>query len=152
MKLVFKQPSVLPGFGLTLGYTVVYLSLIVLIPLSAVVLKTSQMSWSEFWAAVSDPRVVASYKLTFAASLIGALVNVVFGFAVAWSLVRYSFPGKRIFDVFINGAPVLARFDIHTCPDGVMLLTDALTPTEHLCERSDAVAAALGRVDCEHDA
>jgi sulfate transport system permease protein len=102
VKLVFKQPSVLPGFGLTLGYTITYLSLIVLLPLSAMVLKTSQMSWSEFWAAVSDPRVVASYKLTFGASLIGALVNVVFGFAVAWSLVRYSFPGKRIFDAMVD--------------------------------------------------
>jgi sulfate transport system permease protein len=116
VKLVLKQPSVLPGFGLTLGYTITYLSLIVLLPLSAMVLKTSQMSWSEFWAAVSDPRVVASYKLTFGASLIGALVNVVFGFAVAWSLVRYSFPGKRIFDAMVD-----LPFALPTAVSGIAL-------------------------------
>jgi sulfate transport system permease protein len=92
------------------------LSLIVLIPLSAVVLKTSQMSWSEFWAAVSDPRVVASYKLTFIASLIGALINVVFGFAVAWSLVRYSFFGKRIFDATVD-----LPFALPTAVSGIAL-------------------------------
>jgi sulfate transport system permease protein len=99
-----------------LGYTITYLSLIVLLPLSAMVLKTSQMSWSEFWAAVSDPRVVASYKLTFGASLIGALVNVVFGFAVAWSLVRYSFPGKRIFDAMVD-----LPFALPTAVSGIAL-------------------------------
>jgi sulfate/thiosulfate transport system permease protein len=116
VKLAFKQPSVLPGFGLTLGYTVVYLSLIVLLPLSALVLKTAQMSWSDFWAAVSDPRVVASYKLTFAASLIAALINVVFGFAVAWSLVRFSFPGKRIFDAMVD-----LPFALPTAVSGIAL-------------------------------
>ena len=116
MKVTFNQPSVLPGFGLTLGYTVAYLSLIVLLPLSALVLKAAQMSWSDFWAAVSDPRVVASYKLTFAASLIAALVNVVFGFAVAWSLVRYSFPGKRIFDAMVD-----LPFALPTAVSGIAL-------------------------------
>lgn len=94
--------KVLPGFNLTLGYTLLYLSLIVLIPLSALVLKTFTLSWEQFWAAVSSPRVLASYRLTFGASLIAALVNVVFGLLVAWVLVRYSFPGKRIVDALVD--------------------------------------------------
>jgi sulfate transport system permease protein len=93
---------VLPGFNLTLGYTLLYLSLIVLIPLSALVFKTFTMSWEQFWAAISSPRVVASYQLTFGASLIAALVNVVFGLLVAWVLVRYSFPGKKIVDALVD--------------------------------------------------
>jgi sulfate/thiosulfate transport system permease protein len=94
--------KVLPGFNLTLGYTLFYLCLIVLIPLSALVLKTFTMSWDQFWTAVSSPRVLASYRLTFGASLIAALVNVVFGLLVAWVLVRYSFPGKRIVDALVD--------------------------------------------------
>ena len=93
---------VLPGFNLTLGYTLLYLSLIVLIPLSALVFKTFTLSWEQFWAAVSSPRVVASYRLTFGASLIAALVNVVFGLLVAWVLVRYRFPGKKIVDALVD--------------------------------------------------
>ena len=93
---------VLPGFSLTLGYTVLYLCLIVLIPLSALVLKTFTLSWDQFWAAVSSPRVLASYRLTFGASFIAALVNVFFGLLVAWVLVRYSFPGKRIVDALVD--------------------------------------------------
>lgn len=84
---------VLPGFNLTLGYTLLYLSLIVLIPLSALIFKTFSMSWADFWAAVSAPRVLASFRLTFGASLIAACVNVVAGLLVAWVLVRYDFPG-----------------------------------------------------------
>ena len=84
--------KVLPGFNLTLGYTLMYLSLIVLIPLAALVLKTFEMSWDQFWAAVSSPRVLASYRLTFGASFVAALVNAVFGLLLAWVLVRYSFP------------------------------------------------------------
>jgi sulfate transport system permease protein len=94
--------KVLPGFNLTLGYTLLYLSLIVLIPLAALVLKTFTLSWDQFWAAVSSPRVVASYRLTFGASFIAALVNVVFGLLVAWVLVRYRFPGKRIVDALVD--------------------------------------------------
>lgn len=94
--------KVLPGFHLTLGYTLLYLSLIVLIPLSALVLKTFTLSWDQFWAAVSSPRVLASYRLTFGASFAAALVNVVFGLLVAWVLVRYSFPGKRIVDALVD--------------------------------------------------
>jgi sulfate/thiosulfate transport system permease protein len=93
---------VLPGFNLTLGYTLLYLSLIVLIPLSALVFKTFTLSWDAFWAAVSSPRVMASYRLTFGASLIAALVNVFFGLLLAWVLVRYQFPGKKIVDALVD--------------------------------------------------
>jgi sulfate transport system permease protein len=96
------QRHVLPGFKLTLGYTVLYLSLIVLIPLSALVFKTFTLTWDQFWAAISGPLVVASYRLTFGASLIAALVNVVFGLLVAWVLVRYRFPGKKIVDALVD--------------------------------------------------
>ena len=94
--------KVLPGFNLTLGYTLLYLSLIVLIPLSALVFRSFAMSWSEFVAAISSPRVLASYRLTFGASLAAALVNVVFGLLLAWVLVRYRFPGKKIVDAMID--------------------------------------------------
>jgi sulfate transport system permease protein len=93
---------VLPGFNLTLGFTLFYLSLIVLIPLSALVFKTFTLTWDQFWAAVASPRVVASYQLTFGASLVAALVNVVFGLLVAWVLVRYQFPGKKIIDALVD--------------------------------------------------
>jgi len=94
--------KVLPGFNLTLGYTLLYLGLIVLIPLSALVLKTFTLTWDQFWVAVSSPRVLASYRLTFGASFIAAMVNVVFGLLVAWVLVRYSFPGKRFVDALVD--------------------------------------------------
>ena len=93
---------VLPGFRLTLGYTVVYLSLIVLIPSSALFFKTFTLTFDQFWLAVTSPRVLASYKLTFGASLIAALVNLVFGLAAAWVLVRYKFPGKKIVDALVD--------------------------------------------------
>ncbi|HEY5580315.1 MAG TPA: sulfate ABC transporter permease subunit CysT [Rhodoferax sp.] len=93
---------VLPGFNLTLGYTLFYLSLIVLIPLSALLFKTFTLSWVEFWAAVASPRVVASYRLTFGASFAAALVNVFFGLLLAWVLVRYEFPGKKIIDALVD--------------------------------------------------
>jgi sulfate transport system permease protein len=93
---------VLPGFHLTLGYTLFYLGLIVLIPLSALLFKTFTLTWPQFWEAVTGPRVMASYRLTFGASLIAALVNVVAGLLVAWVLVRYSFPGKKIVDALVD--------------------------------------------------
>ena len=97
------QPfRVMPGFNLSLGFTVFYLSLIVLIPLSAVFLKTFTMTWEAFVAAVTSDRVMASYRLTFGAALIGATMNVVFGGIVAWVLVRYSFPGKKIIDALVD--------------------------------------------------
>ncbi|HZW20402.1 sulfate ABC transporter permease subunit CysT [Noviherbaspirillum sp.] len=93
---------VIPGFRLALGFTLTYLALIVLIPLSAVFLKTFTLTWDAFWAAVSNERVVASYKLTFGASLLGAVINVIFGGIVAWVLVRYRFPGKKIIDALVD--------------------------------------------------
>ncbi|MDI1342217.1 sulfate ABC transporter permease subunit CysT [Polaromonas sp.] len=94
--------KVLPGFGLTLGYTLFYLSIIVLIPLSALLFKTFSLSWEQFVTAVTSPRVMASYRLTFGASLIAALVNLVFGLLLAWVLVRYKFPGKKIVDALVD--------------------------------------------------
>ncbi len=94
--------KVLPGFNLTLGFTLLYLSLIVLIPLSALVFKTLSLTWDQFWEAVMAPRVLASYRLTFGASLLAALVNVVFGLLIAWVLVRYSFPGKKLVDALVD--------------------------------------------------
>src|SRR5216683_3121495 len=102
MAFTFKKRSNLPGFGLALGYTVLYLSLIVLIPLAATFLKASSLSWQQFWHIAASPRAIASYRLTFGASLIGALINLVFGVLVAWVLVRYSFPGKRLFDSLVD--------------------------------------------------
>ena len=102
MALSLKQRSVLPGFGLTMGFTLLYLSLIVLIPLSATFLKTAAMSWYQFWSTVTEPRALASYRLSFGASLIGAAINMVFGMLAAWVLVRYSFPGKLIVDAMVD--------------------------------------------------
>ena len=97
-----RSRRVLPGFNLTLGYTLLYLSLIVLIPIAALLLKTFTLSWDQFWLAVTSPRVLASYRLTFGASLIAALVNLVFGLLLAWVLVRYKFPGKKIVDALVD--------------------------------------------------
>jgi sulfate transport system permease protein len=97
-----RQRSVLPGFGLSLGFTVTYLSLIVLIPLAAAFIRTAEMSWAEFVQAVASPRVLASYRLSFGVSLLAALVNAFFGFIVAWVLVRYSFPGRKIVDALVD--------------------------------------------------
>mgnify|MGYP001397708370 CR=1 FL=1 len=98
----FKQHSILPGFNLALGFTLLYLSLIVLIPLSAAFIRTAELSWPEFWSIVTTPRVVASYRLTFGASFAAACVNVVFGLLVAWVLVRYHFPGKKLVDALVD--------------------------------------------------
>ncbi len=93
---------VLPGFGLSLGYTLAYLSLIILIPLSAVFIKTATMDFDRFWSVVTSERVVASYKLSFGMSLLAAAINMVFGLLLAWSIVRYSFPGKKIVDALVD--------------------------------------------------
>src|SRR5690242_21577488 len=98
MALRLKQKSMLPGFGLTLGFTILYLSLIVLIPLGATFVKASSLSWPQFWQVVTAPRALASYRLTFGASGLAAGINLFFGLIVAWVLVRYSFPGKRLLD------------------------------------------------------
>jgi sulfate transport system permease protein len=104
MKLLtqFRRPSVLPGFWPTFSYTVLYLSLIVLIPLSAVFLKSVSSSWSHLWKVISAPNVLASYRLSFGASLIAGLISVVVGFLVAWVLVRYDFPGKALADALVD--------------------------------------------------
>lgn len=113
-----KRYSILPGFGLTLGYASLYLSLVVLIPLGALVMGVFRMSGAQFWAAVSDPRVVASYRLTFLTSLAAALVNAVFGFIVAWCLVRYRFPGRRLIDAVVD-----LPFALPTAVSGIVLTT-----------------------------
>ncbi len=112
----FRQPSVLPGFGLTFGFAMFYLSAIVLIPLAALVLKTGTMPWSEFFHVIFDPRSVASYRLSFGASLLAASVNAVFGFIIAWTLVRYEFPGRKIIDALID-----MPFALPTAVSGIAL-------------------------------
>ncbi len=102
MTLRFRQPGVLPGFGLTLGFTLGYLGLLVLIPLAIAFLRVFQLSWDEFWQIVTAPRVVASYRLTFGAAFLAALVNTGFGLIVAWVLARYRFPGKRLVDALVD--------------------------------------------------
>ncbi len=97
-----RSHSVLPGFNLSLGYTLGYLTLIVLIPIAAVFLKTSELTFAEFWKVVTAPRVLASYQLSFGASMLAAAINSVFGLMLAWVLVRYSFPGKRIVDALVD--------------------------------------------------
>ncbi|MBX3451654.1 MAG: sulfate ABC transporter permease subunit CysT [Planctomycetaceae bacterium] len=116
MALLRRRHSVLPGFGLTMGYTLLYLSLIVLIPLTALFVKTAGLTAGEFWATVSNPRVVASYKLTFGTSLIAATINAVFGLIVAWTLVRYRFPGKRLVDAMVD-----LPFALPTAVSGIAL-------------------------------
>ncbi|AJP57352.1 sulfate ABC transporter permease subunit CysT [Pandoraea vervacti] len=99
---LWRKPSALPGFGLTMGYTVAYLSLVVLVPLLMVFIKASSLDWASFVTAVGSPRVLASYRLTFGISLAAASLNAVFGFILAWVLVRYTFPGKRFVDALID--------------------------------------------------
>jgi sulfate transport system permease protein len=102
MPSITRRSNVLPGFGLSLGFTIFYLSIIVLIPLSATFIKSASLTWPEFVDAVSSPRVMASYKLSFGASTLAALINGFFGFIVAWVLVRYTFPGKKIVDALVD--------------------------------------------------
>ena len=102
MRLMLKQPSVLPGFGLTLGFSVFYLSLIVLIPLSGLFIKTNSLSWDQFWGVITTPRAIASYQLTFGASMVGAIINGLFGSIIAWVLVRYRFPGQSLVDALVD--------------------------------------------------
>ncbi len=112
----WKQHSVLPGFGLTLGYTVAYLGLIVLIPLAALFCRAWAMPWERFWHVVTEPRVLASYRLTFGASLIAAGINAVIGSIIAWSLVRYRFPGRKLMDALID-----LPFALPTAVSGIAL-------------------------------
>jgi sulfate transport system permease protein len=116
--LLLRRHSVLPGFSLSLGFTLLYLCFVVLIPLSAVFLKTFTVSWSSFVDTVTSPRVVASYRLTFGASLLAALVNGMFGLLVAWVLVRYRFTGKRLVDALVD-----LPFALPTAVAGIALTT-----------------------------
>lgn len=118
MNFPLKKQHVLPGFGPTLGYTIFYLSLIVLIPLSVLVINTAGMTWEAFITAVTSPRVLASYRVTFGAALIAALINAVFGTLVAWVLVRYNFPGRRIMDALVD-----LPFALPTAVVGITLAT-----------------------------
>jgi sulfate transport system permease protein len=116
MAFKFKSHSMLPGFGLTLGYTLTYLSLIVLIPLAALFFKSASLPWEKFWHAVTEPRVMASYRLTFGASFVAATINAVLGFVVAWTLVRYRFPGRKFVDAVVD-----LPFALPTAVSGIAL-------------------------------
>ena len=98
----WRQPSVIPGFGVTFGFAMVYLSLIVLIPIAFLIVRTMELSWQEYWAIISSERVVAALRLSFGAALIAATINAFFGVIVAWVLVRYEFPGKRLVDAIVD--------------------------------------------------
>ncbi len=116
--LVWKSRGVLPGFGLAMGWTVLYLSLLVLIPLSMIVVKASDLSWRQFWEAVAAPRAVASYRMSLEASFAAAVLNGVFGLLTAWVLVRYRFPGRRIVDGLLD-----LPFALPTAVAGIVLTT-----------------------------
>ncbi len=112
----FKQKSVIPGFGLTFGFTVFTLSAVVLVPLAALVIKTAGLDWSQFLKIVLDPRALASYRLTFGSAALAAAINTVFGFIIAWTLVRYEFPGRRLLDALID-----MPFALPTAVSGIAL-------------------------------
>jgi sulfate transport system permease protein len=114
----FRKPSVLPGFGLTFGYTTFFLSAIVLLPLAALALSAASMHWSDFLRVVTSPRALGSYRLSFGASFLAASINVVFGFIIAWTLVRYEFPGRKIIDALID-----MPFALPTAVSGIALTT-----------------------------
>jgi sulfate transport system permease protein len=112
------SPSVLPGFGLTLGFAGLFLTFIVLIPMAALILRAGSLPLEEFWRIATEPRALASYRLTFGASFLAACVNAVFGFIIAWTLVRYEFPGRRIVDAIID-----LPFALPTAVSGIALAT-----------------------------
>ena len=114
----FRKASVLPGFGLTFGFTMFFLSAIVLLPLAALVLSAASMHWSDFVRVVTSPRALGSYRLSFGASLLAATINAVFGFIIAWTLVRYEFPGRKIIDALID-----MPFALPTAVSGIALTT-----------------------------
>ena len=111
-----KRHSALPGFGLTMGFTVTYLSLIVLIPLAALFIRAARMGWSEYWTIISDARVLAAFRVSFSISFFAALTNAVLGFIVAWVLVRYTFPGRRFIDAMVD-----LPFALPTAVSGITL-------------------------------
>jgi sulfate transport system permease protein len=113
-----KSRSVLPGFGISLGITCTYLSLIVLLPLATTFVRTADLSWDSFWSIITNPRVLASYRVTFGASFVAAVVNTFFGLLVAWVLVRYRFPGRRLVDAMVD-----LPFALPTAVAGIALTT-----------------------------
>ncbi|MED3877701.1 sulfate ABC transporter permease subunit CysT [Priestia megaterium] len=113
-----KKKSILPGFGLSLGFTMFYASILVLFPLAMIFFNTASMGWSDFIKAVTDPRVVASYKLSFGAAFAAGIINVIFGTIIAWVLVRYDFPGKRFIDGLVD-----LPFALPTAVAGIALTT-----------------------------
>lgn len=115
---IMRSKSMFPGFGLSLGYAVFYLSLIVLLPLSTLFLKTAAIEWAEFWAVAASPRAIASYRLSFGTAFAASVVNAIFGLLVAWVLVRYRFPGRKIFDALID-----LPFALPTAVAGITLTT-----------------------------
>jgi sulfate/thiosulfate transport system permease protein len=114
----FRTPSVIPGFGLTLGFSLAYLTLIILIPLSGLVWRAAALGWTDFWAIAMDRRTLQALKISFGTSLIAAAVNVVFGTIVAWVLVRYKFPGRRVVDAMVD-----LPFALPTAVAGIALTT-----------------------------
>jgi sulfate transport system permease protein len=118
MRAPWRRHSVLPGFGLTLGFTLTYLGAIVLIPLAMLPVRTASMGWERFLATITDPRVIASYRVTLVSSFLAALVNGVFGLLAAWVLVRYSFPGRKVIDALID-----LPFALPTAVAGITLTT-----------------------------
>jgi sulfate transport system permease protein len=135
--MLLKRHSVLPGFRLTLGFTLLYLALVVLVPLSTLPVRASSLGWEAFWNAVTDARVVASYKLSVGASLAAAVVNGVFGLIVAWVLVRYTFPGKRLIDAVVD-----LPFALPTAVAGIALTT-LYSPNGWLGSRLDAMGVKV---------
>jgi sulfate transport system permease protein len=125
----FRQPSILPGFGLTLGFTTFFLSVLVLMPLAALVMRAGSMSPADFLDVVLDPRSLASYRLSFGAAFLAGAVNAVFGFIVAWTLVRYDFPGRRLVDAAID-----LPFALPTAVSGIALAA-VFAPTGWLGQR-----------------
>src|SRR5688572_31367905 len=133
----FRQPSILPGFGLTLGFTTFFLSAIVLIPLAALIIKGSSPSLAELKDILLDPRAIASYRLSFGAALLAAVVNAIFGFIVAWTLVRYEFPGRRLVDALID-----LPFALPTAVSGIAL-TAVFAPNGWLGEKLASVGVQV---------
>jgi sulfate transport system permease protein len=119
----FPRRKMLPGFGLTMGFTLLYLSLIILIPLAGVFFKAFDQSWTDLWNIIVSPRAMASYRLTFGTSLIAAIINAIFGVIIAWVLVRYRFPGKRFIDALVD-----LPFALPTAVAGIAL-TSLYAPT-----------------------
>ena len=137
-----RKRRVLPGFGLSLGYTITYLSLVVLIPLGGLFLKSAQLTWSDFWGTITNPFVLSALKVSFGASAIAGVINGFFGLLVAWVLVRYPFPGRRIFDALVD-----FPFALPTAVAGLTFSNTALV-TETTPEPASLAIWGLGALGC----